>query len=276
MPFHADDCLDIPASMIGGQGLRRAAKLGQVLDAAAFAARHRSDLGSPVLYDIGARGGLHRRWELARRFGLIRPMLFEPDPAERARLATVYGEATVIEFAVSDVEGPASLFVTAEPGCSSLMEPDMDSLRAVGLAHGRDVVSRVTVETRRIDAMVAEGLLPPPTYVKMDVQGFEKRVLDGMGETIDRVVAIELELRLIPAYHGETLFPAMFESLRASGFGLVALRPLGLADGSIVEANAYFARMPSRLRDHRSRVQRTFWRKLMGLPTHEALISSSS
>ena len=124
--------------------------------------------------------------------------------------------------------------------------------------------------------MVAEGLLPPPTYLKMDVQGFEKRVLDGMGETIDRVVAIELELRLVPAYHGETLFPAMFEFLRASGFGLIAMRPLGLADGSIVEANTYFARMPSTLVDQRSRVQRTFWRKLMGLPTHEALISSSS
>ena len=124
--------------------------------------------------------------------------------------------------------------------------------------------------------MVAEGLLPPPTYVKMDVQGFEKRVLDGMGDSIEGVVAIELKSRLVSAYQGETLLPAMFDSLRASGFGLIALRPLGLADGSIVEANAYFARMPSRLEDRRSRVQRTFWRKLMGLPTHEALISSSS
>ena len=189
--------------MIVGDGLRRAAKLGQVLDAAAFAARHRSDLGSPVLYDIGGRGGLHGRWELARRFGLIRPILFEPDPAERARLATVYSDSTVIGFAVGDVEGPASLYVTAEPGCSSLMEPDMDSLRAQGLAHGRDIVSRLPVETRRIDLMVAEALLPPPTYVKMDVQGFEKRVLDGMGVVIDHVVAIELELRLVPAYHGK-------------------------------------------------------------------------
>ena len=68
----------------------------------------------------------------------------------------------------------------------------------------------------------------------------------------------------------------MFDTLRALGFGLVALRPLGLADGCIVEVNAYFARMPSRLGDRRSRVQRTFWRKLMGLPTHEALISTSS
>ena len=75
---------------------------------------------------------------------------------------------------------------------------------------GREVISRLR-RNKTHQFMVAEGLLPPPTYVKIDVQGFEKRVLDGMGEIMDRVVAIELELRLVPAYHGETLFPAMFD-----------------------------------------------------------------
>jgi FkbM family methyltransferase len=266
----------VHASMNIGDRLRRAAKLVDVLDAAAYAANHRSDLGAPVLYDIGGRGGLHRRWGLAHRFGLVQPILFEPDPAERARLTAAYGESAVIGFAAGDVEGPASLYVTAEPGCSSLLEPDIESLRTQGLLRGREVVARLPVETRRIDSMIGEGLLPPPTYLKIDVQGFEKRVLDGMGAVIDGVVAIELESRLVPAYQGETLFPEMIDSLRGSGFGLIALRPLGLADGSIVETNAYFARTPSRLGDHRSSVQRTFWRKLMGLPTHGALISSSS
>jgi FkbM family methyltransferase len=229
-----------------------------------------------VLYDIGGRGGLHRRWGLAHRCGLIRPILFEPDPAERARLAKVYGSDQVIPVALGDVEGPASMFVTSEPGCSSLLEPDVAALQAVGLAGGRDVVARVPVAIRRIDVMISEGLLPPPTFLKIDVQGFERRVIDGMGDAIDRVVAIELESRLVAAYHGETLLPEMVEFLRSSGFGLLSLRPLGLADGAIVEVNAYFARKPSTLVDPRTLVQRTFWRKLMGLPTHRALISSSS
>jgi FkbM family methyltransferase len=256
--------------------LRRVVKLGQVCDSLAFAARHRSEIGRPVLYDIGGRGGLHRRWGLAHRCGLIQPILFEPDPAERAHLAKVYGDEQVITVAVGDVEGPASMYLTAEPGCSSLLEPDVGALQAVGLADDREVVARVPVTIRRIDVMILEGLLPPPTYLKVDVQGFEKRVIDGMGDAIDGVVAIELESRLVTAYHGETLLPEMVELLRSSGFGLLALRPLGLADGAIVEVNAYFARKPSTLRDHRTLVQRTFWRKLMGLPTHRSLISSSS
>jgi FkbM family methyltransferase len=256
--------------------MRRVVKLGQVCDSIAFAARHRSDIGKPVLYDIGGRGGLHRRWGLAYRCGLIEPFLFEPDPRERVRLARMYGDAQVIGVAVGDVEGPASMHLTAEPGCSSLLEPDIGALRSIGLSDGREVVARVPVTIRRIDTMISEGLLPPPTFLKIDVQGFERRVLDGIGEAIDSVVGIELESRLVAAYHGETLLPDMVESLRASGFGLMAVRPLGLADGAIVEVNAYFARQPSKLIARRTSLQRTFWRKLMGLPTHSSLISASS
>jgi FkbM family methyltransferase len=256
--------------------LRRFVKFGQVCDALAFAARHRSDIGRAVLYDIGGRGGLHRRWGLVHRFGLVEPILFEPDPAERARLAKVYGNEKVIGVAVGDIEGPASLYLTAEPGCSSLLEPDLAALKGIGLAEGREVVAEASVTIRRIDAMISDGLMPPPTYLKIDVQGFESRVIEGMGDAIDSVVGIELESRLVAAYHGESLLPEMVESLRSSGFGLLALRPLGLADGAIVEVNAYFARKPSTLTDRRTLVQRTFWRKLMGLPTHRSLISSSS
>ena len=261
---------------MNADAVRRVVKLGQVSDLLAFAARHRSDIGRPVLYDIGGRGGLHRRWEIARRCGLVQPILFEPDPTERARLADVYGVEEVIGVAVGDIEGPASMYLTAEPGCSSLLEPDVGALRGIGLADGREVVATIPVTLRRIDVMISEGLLPPPTYLKIDVQGFEGRVIEGMGDVIEGVVAIELESRLVSAYHGETLLPAMVESLRSLGFGLLALRPLGLADGAIVEVNAYFARKPSTLTEPRRLAQRTFWRKLMGLPTHRSLISSSS
>jgi FkbM family methyltransferase len=258
------------------EAMRRVAKVGQVCDSLAFAARHRSDIGRPVLYDIGGRGGLHKRWEIARRWGLVQPILFEPDPAERASLAKVYGDNRVINVAVGDIEGPASLYRTSEPGCSSLLEPDLAALRSIGLADGREIVATVPVMTRRIDVMISEGLLPFPTYLKIDVQGFERRVIDGMGDAIEQVIAIELESRLVAAYRGETLLPEMVESLRSLGFGLLALRPLGLADGAIVEVNAYFARRPSTLTEARTLAQRTFWRKLMGLPTHRSLISSSS
>ena len=258
------------------EAVRRAAKIGQVCDSLAFAARHRSEIGRPVLYDIGGRGGLHKRWAIARRCGLVQPILFEPDPVERASLAKAYGDKGVIDVAVGDIEGPAPLYLTAEPGCSSLLQPDLAALQSIGLADGREVVATVPVVIRRIDVMISEGLLPLPTYLKIDVQGFERRVISGMGDAIGHVIAIELESRLVAAYRGETLLPEMVESLRSLGFGLLALRPLGLADGAIVEVNAYFARTPSTLTDARTLAQRTFWRKLMGQPTQRSLISSSS
>ena len=257
-------------------GLRKGMKAANVADAIAFGAHHRSELGAPVLYDVGGRGGLHRRWGLAYRCGFVRPVLFEPDPIERARLAKVYGEPQVVGTAVGGIDGSGSLFVTAEPGCSSLLEPDLSALRAIGLTEGRDVVASLPVTIRRIDTMIKQDSLPSPTYLKLDVQGYEMQVLEGMGSAIEGVLAIELESRLVAAYHGETLFPEMVESLRRAGFGLLGIRPLGLADGAIVEVNAYFARQPSTLVDRRSLVRRVFWRKLMGLSTHRTLLSTSS
>ncbi len=242
--------------------IRRVIKAAQVSDAVAFAARHRSETGKPVFYDIGGRGGLHKRWRVADRLGLVQSFLFEPDPLERKRLAQTYGDSRVIGGAVGDNDGKATLYVTAEPGCSSLLRPDDESLEALGLSEGREIVAELPVTTRRLDSMISEGLIPAPTFLKIDVQGFEKHVLDGMGSAIEGVVAIEIESRLVSAYRGETLLPEMYETLRRAGFGLLAERPLGLTDGSIVEVNAYFARIPSRLSDRSSRVQRVFWRKL--------------
>jgi hypothetical protein len=40
------------------------------------------------------------------------------------------------------------------------------------------------VTVRRGDDLVAEGTLPPPNMIKIDVEGFEVRVIQGLRETI--------------------------------------------------------------------------------------------
>lgn len=144
-----------------------------------------------VFYDVGANVGF---------FGLIAARIvgphgavyaFEPLPhvaaearanAERNGLANV----EVVEVAVGDREGTASLVVTRHPGGATLSEADV----------GDDAVGRLTVRTVRLDDLVAAGTIRPPDAVKIDVEGVELEVIDGLRLTIAErrpVIVCELD-----------------------------------------------------------------------------------
>ena len=60
-------------------------------------------------------------------------------------------------------------------------------------------------------------------FIKLDVQGFESQVLDGLGEIPKNVVGFELELSLSPLYEGQVLFPALVSRIYELGFQLYCL-----------------------------------------------------
>jgi hypothetical protein len=82
----------------------------------------------PIYLDVGARGGLPPSWRLARQFGLITPAYCEPDLAEAERLATADPDAIVIPYAFGQVAETRTLYVTRDPGRSSLFFPDCPSV----------------------------------------------------------------------------------------------------------------------------------------------------
>lgn len=144
-----------------------------------------------VFYDIGANVAF---------FGLIAARIvgdegavyaFEPIPhiaaearanVERNGLANLQ----VIEMAASDTEGEATLIITEHPGGATLSAADA----------GDDATGSVTVRTVRLDTLVEDGTLRPPNVVKVDVEGVELEVLDGLRRTLAHhrpVVVCELD-----------------------------------------------------------------------------------
>lgn len=94
-------------------------------------------------------------------------------------------EGTVVNAAVGDIDGRATLLVADHPGGSTI-EPSM----AV------DVVRSVDVQQVAIDSMLATGRLPAPNVVKIDVEGAEVSVLRGMSQCLRNcrpVLIIELD-----------------------------------------------------------------------------------
>src|SRR5262249_46937245 len=200
-------------------------------------------------WDVGARGGLSRPVEFLYRFGLVRPAFFEPDPVEARTLTQSYRLCSVFNYALSDKDGYATLYLTREPGCSSLLRP-------LGLL---EIVDTQTVPTTRADTLLKSAACGwNPEIVKLDVQGCELAVLEGFGELLDSVVCLETEVSLRKIYEKQPLIESVTEFLMDNGFGLIDLRVFGVrSTRAALQANAFFVRRELRS-EREAAVERVF------------------
>ena len=75
-----------------------------------------------------------------------------------------------------------------------------------------------------IDVLIADGKLPKPDFLSLDIQGYELRALIGAKETVLKdVLGIVLESEFSEIYEGQHLFPEQSIFLRKSGFRLFEL-----------------------------------------------------
>ena len=127
-----------------------------------------------VVYDIGAHVGFFSLY-----CGLLvapdgRVIAFEPDSAARASLQRQVVEnpnlrVEVLPYAVSNHSG--TLFLDTSCGSSQAFVSENGS---------------VSVVAKTIDSLVQQQCIPPPTLLKIDVEGHEYAVLEGALETIRR------------------------------------------------------------------------------------------
>lgn len=84
------------------------------------------------------------------------------------------------------------------------------------------------VKVRTLDDVLPEFKIPDAAKIalKIDVQGFEKDVLDGALKTLGQVKAILIEVSLKPLYVGEVYYLEMLSYLREKGFHVVYFSPV--------------------------------------------------
>ena len=106
-------------------------------------------------------------------------------------------------------------------------------------------VGRETVKLRRLDDVFAEvvrrGERP---YLKIDVQGYEIKVLKGGLNVLGRFPLIQLETSFFPVYKEEPLIGEVIQFLAALGFRVISFEP-GWDDprtGEMLQADLIFAR----------------------------------
>ncbi len=179
---------------------------------------HEEGFRPRVVLDIGAHTG---DWA-AMCEALFTPdhcVLLEPqrellEVARRRQPPAAHWQ--LVPVAVGDVEQEEMLYLTEQRAAASLLSP----LREDHFAAATRCTGQVPVQIVRLDTLLRRENLPPPDLIKIDVQGFEAKVIAGGLETLKQTRRLVVETSLRPIYQGQPLLPEVLRMLADLGFKL--------------------------------------------------------
>ena len=184
-----------------------------------------------VIADVGAAYGLPAHLRVLDTVAKI--CFFEPHPERAKELEEQYvrrnpgSRVRVCPVALSAQGGQRTLYVTNVPTGSSLLKPGSEA--------GLDWVDpdyffpvrEERLQTQRLeDVLVTEGL-SRLDFIKIDVQGGELEVLQGMGsQFLSKILGLELEIGFPGGYVNQPSFSELNKYLESHGLILFDLKPV--------------------------------------------------
>jgi FkbM family methyltransferase len=203
-----------------------------------------------TVLDVGANEGQYAT--MVRRAGFRGKIIsFEPLAGAHSKLKQAAARdplwTVAPRMALGDHEGSLMMHVAANSVSSSALSMLDAHLHAAPESAyiGCEMVPVSRLDTIAEDMRVGGQNL----FLKIDVQGFEPKVLDGARRLLDRTQGVQLELSLVPLYDDETLFLPQVDCLARKGFELWSLIP-GFVDaetGRTLQVDGIFFRPNARL-----------------------------
>lgn len=194
-----------------------------------------------TVVDVGANRGQFAV-VAARRFPEARLWCFEPLPDARVRLQTILRHrehSTIIGTALADRADQRRLHVTHDDDSSSLLR--VGHLQRAEFPRTHEV-SRMPVQTTRLDEFLTRGSIAQPALLKIDVQGTELAVLQGTTSIIDAFDAIIVECSFVELYVGQAPASHVIAFLASHGHHLRGVYGATYgADGACLQADLLFA-----------------------------------
>lgn len=182
--------------------------------------KHLTKSSSIMLVDVGARGGIHSRWELIRES--IRVLGFEPDLEECKRLNEKFGKNhTYFPIALYDKSGTIELNVGQNPANSSIYLPNFPLWNRFPNSYEIEVIRSIRVNCDTLDNILKTNDLQDVDFLKIDTQGSELQILQGASEILQKsIFGVDIEVEFSQLYENQPLFADVDIYLRDLGFSL--------------------------------------------------------
>jgi FkbM family methyltransferase len=199
---------------------------------------HRLVRSGDSVIDVGAQLG-YITGHLARIVGPEGVCTsFEPDPHALERLGWMVREnkffwVRIFPLAAGDADGNIPLLLSSTLGWST----------AVNGSHLKDL-NEITVRVKPIDQLAAAGLIRRPVkFVKVDVEGFECAVIDGMQNLINEdrpAIVLEINPAMLAVRGDDSV--RLLNRLACRNYAAYRIRePPGLFQGGRVRLEKIYA-----------------------------------
>lgn len=202
------------------------------------------DFRIKTVIDVGASKGSFSA-EFHGIFPKAQIFAFEPLPdcfaLVQKRMAGI-ASFQAFNIALGDVAGSVTMHRSSYSGSSSLREMGALHKDLFPVTAGQREVA-VSVDT--LDHALSGFNLQEPMLVKIDVQGFEDKVMDGGMDVLKRAKIVLVETSFYELYKGQPLFDGVYELLKGLGFeyhGSWAPELKSPIDGRLLQQDSVFAR----------------------------------
>jgi FkbM family methyltransferase len=148
----------------------------------------------------------------------------------------------VRQVAVGSAPGTLELHLMGSSGSNSLLEPNAYATQLMPRTftqRGSEVVDVTTVD----DVFEEATRGATSVFLKVDTQGYDLEVIRGAASSLERLVAVQVELALQQTYEGQPPYLDLLAELAQNGFTPALLFPT-FADsaGRIVECDCVLIR----------------------------------
>jgi FkbM family methyltransferase len=228
--------------------------------------------------DVGARSGFTD--DLASIAACVDAVGFEPDAEECLRLNAAAEAEPVpwrslryLNTGIGAAAGEATLRTCARPGCSSILEPDIELAQRFCRADYYAPTGEITLRLEALDTLAELYRIEDARHLKMDVQGYEHAVIAGAGRLLaEQVVSVRSEVSFLPLYKGQALFRDVDAELAKFGFApmffleshewrrttkrklpRLADGPLPWSRGQLIHGDVLFLKSPETIASHHPR-----------------------
>ncbi|HYC67395.1 MAG TPA: FkbM family methyltransferase [Brevundimonas sp.] len=189
-----------------------------------------------VVYDIGANVGIYSLMA-AKVNPRAEIIAFEPEPhltqlVERSARANGFANIEVKRICLGDADGEVQLSLAGVSGHHVAVAGE-------GKA--------ITTPVARLDSLISRGEIAPPDLIKIDAEGYEFKILSGLGDMLARHqprIVIEVHEHFMQRY-GDS-FDGLKALMRKAGYEGVLLRKPAAGEAEDVHRQSHYLFAPQR------------------------------
>ncbi len=163
----------------------------------------------PILVDIGASGEINKNWKKLAKYSVC--LAFDADDREVDYIENEQGDYKKLilfnQAVTYDESSNVKFFLTKSPFCSSILEPDIDSLSSFPYADLFSIVGEEKVPATNIPYILNQLNYKYVDWFKTDSQGIDLKLFESIPQEIrNNILVIDFEPGIIDGYKKEDKF----------------------------------------------------------------------